>query len=237
MIQNSNIDACPASSIISCKRPRCDQIETSSKRSCLSSQCDEGLFACAVQADTGPASFQPLPQIVFSKDSMFLQSENSNLHFNRLSEPFNYANTTASPATEHIYPTVASWNLPDVGRFPPPSTADLLFLLHTSLLPSVPSPSHAFPAPSPCAATSSLVPPAAHSGADLLAFLQGAAWAAGLREPFQAGTGRTDQHLPSLCAAAPPQPPQPQLPQPQLRNVFAALPAWQPAFRPIAAGR
>jgi hypothetical protein len=35
----------------------------------------------------------------------------------------------------------------------------------------VPSPSQAFPAPSPCAAASSLVPPAAHSGADLLAFL------------------------------------------------------------------
>jgi hypothetical protein len=130
--------------------------------------------------------------------------------------------------------TTASWTPSHIGGFPPPSTPDLLRLLRllrASLAQSPPFPPAITIAPTqPCAAPppfGALAPPAAppsssttaplasHQppplpaahGADLLAFLQGAAWAARLHETVAGGTHRP-------AAALPFPPPRPAPPPP-----------------------
>ncbi len=87
---------------------------------------------------------------------------------------------------------------------------DLLRLLHASLAGAPPA---ACPAQTqPRTSQLTLPPPAAHG----VAFLQGAAWAAGLLEPSRIGPDRAE-HLSSLQT------------MPALARIFGAGPAWQPA--------
>jgi hypothetical protein len=237
----SNTHACTGNIItIACKRAHCEDSEPPSKRACLSSRGEECLLPYATQMG---------PQVLFSNNSMFLQSKNINLNSELRFEPNNFQNMTASPTTggtRSSFPaaSAASWNPQDITRFPQPSTPDLLRLLRASLASSVSSTSASIPAPTQRIETDPPQPPflPAH-GAGLLAFLQGVAWAAALRDP-----GRADILPPLHCTTA-------LLPPPSLpaaaRTFLGAGPAWQPglwtaatgaapsdsAYRPVTAGR